>query len=632
MLKSKYNMSAEKKCQLDILFNTSYWIAQEGIAFNKFASLCKLQAKNKLSVGVNYTNIMGCRMFIKAISETMSQSVEQDMKNARFLSYLSDGSTDAGIREQEIVYSRYVKDGVPVTKYLGIKQLEHAHAGGTLAAIEAVLCEYLETTEVIYGKGVNCNFDGAAVMSGRLSGVRTKMQEKQPGMVFTHCIAHNLELAVLDSIKSDTNLERLQATISAMFLCYYHSPKKRREIKSISDLLEHTFKQFGGLKRVRWLASRHRALSIIETNYSALVIHQENIGESDDANAQTAKGHVKDIKSVWFVFYLHFSMDFVTTLRSTSLLFQKDALLVCVVNRVIESRISVLESLKQHHGSNYKRLFENLKLEGDDIVYKSTTLNKPRGRRRADVDADEPDRHSIEHYSEVYSRKFEVILSDTQMYLRNRFSNLQRALLSWMTVFDFKVWPRLFTKEDAAFGFMEIESLAEYYREHGFLTDDEACAIPLEWPLIRSRILPLRTQDVLDVYRDLMLENDEEIRNILILVKLMATVSPSTAACERGFSAMNREKNSLRTSLSDARLQDILRICINGVSLDEFDSESALDQWLSTAKKRHLQGHKLTGPRGPQRNPAKTQSNAQSPQDEVDVEEEIIEELLPLEH
>ena len=85
----------------------------------------------------------------------------------------------------------------------------------------------------------------------------------------------------------------------------------------------------------------------------------------------------------------------------------------------------------------------------------------------------------------------------------------------------------------------------------------------------------------------------------------MATISPSTAAYERVFSAMNREKNSLRTSLSDARFQDILRICINGVSLDEFDSELAIDQWLSMAKKRHLKGHKLTGPRVPQNNPSK---------------------------
>ena len=46
-----------------------------------------------------------------------------------------------------------------------------------------------------------------------------------------------------------------------------------------------------------------------------------------------------------------------------------------------------------------------------------------------------------------------------------------------MTVFDFKVWPRLFTGEDAAFGYMEIENLADYYRERGFLKDDEASAI-----------------------------------------------------------------------------------------------------------------------------------------------------------
>ena len=117
--------------------------------------------------------------------------------------------------------------------------------------------------------------------------------------------------------------------------------------------------------------------------------------------------------------------------------------------------------------------------------------------------------------------------------------------------------------------------------------------------------IPLRTQGLLDVYCDLMSEHDEEIRSIPILVKLMATISPSTAAFERGFSAMNREKNSLRTSLNDARLQDILRICINGVSLDEFDSESAINQWLSVAKKRHLKGHKLTGSRGPQKNPSK---------------------------
>lgn len=57
VLKSKYNMSSEKKNQLKVFSNTSYWIAQEGVAFDKFASLCKVQATNTSSVGENYIPI-----------------------------------------------------------------------------------------------------------------------------------------------------------------------------------------------------------------------------------------------------------------------------------------------------------------------------------------------------------------------------------------------------------------------------------------------------------------------------------------------------------------------------------------------------------------------------------------------
>ena len=241
-------MSVEKKNEFNILFNSSYWIAKGGLTFAKFASFCKLQAKNGLSTGENYINIMGCKMFIKAKPKTLQKSTSVDMKNCRFLAYLADGSTGTGIREHEIVYCRYVEEGNPVTKFLGIQHLEHSHADGALAAIEKVTCNHLDNTDTMYQKGVTCNFNGASVMSGCQQGVHTKMQEKQPAMSFTHCIAHKLELAVLDSIKSDTNLEKLQSTLSTMFLCYYYSPKKRREIQETSSFLNETFWQFNSSK------------------------------------------------------------------------------------------------------------------------------------------------------------------------------------------------------------------------------------------------------------------------------------------------------------------------------------------------------------------------------------------------
>ena len=66
----------------------------------------------------------------------------------------------------------------------------------------------------------------------------------------------------------------------------------------------------------------------------------------------------------------------------------------------------------------------------------------------------------------------------------------------------------------------------------------------------------------------------------------MGTISPSTTACERGFSAMNREKTCLRTSLKDDRLEDVLRICVSGESLEKFNSGRSLEigcQWQKNA-------------------------------------------------
>ena len=293
-------------------------------------------------------------------------------------------------------------------------------------------------------------------------------------------------------------------------------------------------------------------------------------------------------------------------------------MLVCSVNRIIESRTDVFEVMKTQPGKNYKSLLDNIKEEDRDVMYKTTKLNKtPGGRRGVD------DKHSIEHYKEIKDQKFIQIPSGTQSYLRDRFSDLNTSPLCWLTIFYFKVWSRSFIGDNSMFGFKEIESLAKYYLEHNLFTPEEAEAMPQEWPFLRSCFTHIRTQPIVDVYWDLLLENYEEIHNIIVLIQLMATISPSIAACEHGFSAMNREKTSLRTSLKDDRLEDILQICINGESIEKFDGRRSLEMWLSMAKKHNLRGHRLTGPPGPNK-----KSNVNN---EDELEAQIMDERVPLE-
>ncbi|XP_029346325.1 zinc finger MYM-type protein 1-like [Acyrthosiphon pisum] len=46
------------------------------------------------------------------------------------------------------------------------------------------------------------SYDGASVMSGHLNGVQSKVQKQYPAAIFTHCMARQLNLVVVDLCKS----------------------------------------------------------------------------------------------------------------------------------------------------------------------------------------------------------------------------------------------------------------------------------------------------------------------------------------------------------------------------------------------------------------------------------------------
>ena len=141
-------------------------------------------------------------------------NLRESFNSARFFfSVLSDGSTDSKVIEQEAIYVRYLENGCPQTKFARIKPPIKGDAEGLLLVIEDVFkslraqdstsFEKEEYLTEIRKKLVNCNFNGASVMSGHASGVQARIKRKQPAVVYTHCIAHRLELADFDLIRCD---------------------------------------------------------------------------------------------------------------------------------------------------------------------------------------------------------------------------------------------------------------------------------------------------------------------------------------------------------------------------------------------------------------------------------------------
>ena len=87
------------------------------------------------------------------------------------ISILFDGATDASVTEAEVVFIRCVKDGVPITSFLSLEGVKHAHAEGVYEAIDNAFISngLLDWKDKLVGVGC----DGAAVNIGRNNSVAT---------------------------------------------------------------------------------------------------------------------------------------------------------------------------------------------------------------------------------------------------------------------------------------------------------------------------------------------------------------------------------------------------------------------------------------------------------------------------
>ena len=129
-------------------------------------------------------------------------------------------------------------------------------------------------------------------------------------------------------------------------------------------------------------------------------------------------------------------------------------------------------------------------------------------------------------------------------------------------------------------------------KQHAFITTEERDLAVKEWPLFRQKVLQRKdpSKKDLEIFIDI-LADVTDIEGMALLLKIMMTISASTAACERGFSSMNNEKTDLRTRLNNETFDDILRININGKPFEDFNPKQHVQSWLQTKGTHHLKGH-----------------------------------------
>ena len=185
---------------LRVCFNTAYCLAKKERPFSDDQEHLNFQFKNGIKEFRCYKNDHAAADFTDSVADVIKNRLVKDLTNARYFSLLTDGSTDAAVIEEELVYVLFVdNEGHPTVKIFSIECPQHTNAKGLKETIELAFSRngLADFSSKLYG----FNVDGASVDMGIHRGLAVLLRENAPWLTVVHCFNHRFELAIKDAFK-----------------------------------------------------------------------------------------------------------------------------------------------------------------------------------------------------------------------------------------------------------------------------------------------------------------------------------------------------------------------------------------------------------------------------------------------
>ncbi|VDI54723.1 Hypothetical predicted protein [Mytilus galloprovincialis] len=314
--------------KLSLLFRNAHALSLAGRPFSDFEWMSKLDQMKGLDVGKTYLNRKRAKEFTDCIAKVQMNTIKDNIHKAKFVSILSDGSTDASITEIEMIYTRVCVNGIVQVFFVNTAYVAKSDASGIIEAmkrsVEKLDVPWDDFTKKLVGMGS----DGASVMLGCNNGVAAHLRRIQPVMVAVHCYAHKLELAFKDAIKHvPLDSKVTTCLLQGLYYLYHNSALNRSNLKD-------SFKSLGmkvvlptRIGGTRWVGHLLRALINFMSGYQAIKKHLEQVCASathkvSNSTSGKAKGLLKLITSRDIILYCHFMADIATILSRVSKVFQ----------------------------------------------------------------------------------------------------------------------------------------------------------------------------------------------------------------------------------------------------------------------------------------------------------------------
>lgn len=244
---------------------------------------------------------------ITCISEYLITHIKQEINQCMFYSVQIDDTTDITQKTQCSIILRYINENSElVERFLGFHNVSEDHtAEGLFNLISSILYEF-----DIEQKLVGQCYDGASVMAGNLTGLQARVKNIAPNAIFTHCLAHRLNLVLQNGCSMNSKCRIFFANVTGLS-AYFHNSTSR--INVVDNIIGKRIPQF---VQTRW-SSRSKILNLLVNEWSNFITVFDTIRDDPKSSSESifgATGHSKNLKSFEFVFIAHIFNDiFFTT-------------------------------------------------------------------------------------------------------------------------------------------------------------------------------------------------------------------------------------------------------------------------------------------------------------------------------
>ena len=179
-----------------------------------------------------YTSKTVQNELISIIGNRIRTDILSEVKQAKFFSVIADEVVDIANKEQLSVCLRYVFDICVKEVFTDFVLIERI-TGEVIA--DAIICRLKAWGLSLADLRGQC-YDGSSNMAGARSGCKSIVQQQAPMAIYSHCAAHQLNLAVVSACKIQA-FQNTESCIGEMARFFKFSAKRQRLLDRALDIV-----------------------------------------------------------------------------------------------------------------------------------------------------------------------------------------------------------------------------------------------------------------------------------------------------------------------------------------------------------------------------------------------------------